>query len=185
MRELIQQDKQLFLFLNNLGNPNFDHFWILISEKWIWIPLYAFFLFVLYRNYGLKSLLYILLFIALGITASDQIAGIFKIGIERLRPCHDPAFEGIMRQVECGGQYGFYSAHASNTFFIANFMTLLLRKRYGWFPFFLFFWAVMVSYSRIYLGVHYPMDVFMGAAVGFLLGGFFAALSLKVIYKKR
>ncbi len=184
MEEIIQEDRSLFLFLNNLGDPAFDRFWMLISDKWIWIPLYLVFMVLLYKNYGWKSLLYILVFIGLGLTASDQIAGIFKMGIERLRPCHEPTLDGIMREVDCGGNFGFYSAHASNTFFIASFMTMLMRKKYGWFPLFLFFWAAIVSYSRIYLGVHYPLDVVMGAAVGFLLGGFFATLSLKVIHRK-
>lgn len=184
MYEIIQEDKQAFLYLNNLGSSTFDPFWMMISDKWIWIPLYIIFLYLLYKNYTKSNLFYILIFIALGITVSDQIAGIFKVGIARLRPCHDPSLEGIIREVQCGGQFGFYSSHASNAFFIANFLTMLLRNKYGWFPVFLFFWASVVSYSRIYLGVHFPMDVIMGAAMGFLLGGFFAELSLKVINKK-
>ncbi len=184
MYELIQEDKEAFLFLNNLGSTSFDRFWIVMSEKWIWIPLYIFFLFLLARNFKLKSLIFILIFIALGITVSDQLAGIFKNGIMRFRPCHDPSLEGLVREVHCGGPYGFYSAHASNAFFIATYMTMMLRKKYGVFTYFLFVWAAVVSYSRIYLGVHFPMDILMGAAMGFLLGGFFSALSWKVINKQ-
>lgn len=185
MYEIIQEDKEVFLFLNNLGSPAFDEFWKLISEKWIWIPLYAIFLFILARNFKLKSLVFILIFIALGITVSDQLAGVFKYGIERLRPCHDPSLDNLMREVKCGGQFGFYSSHASNSFFIANFLTILLKRKYGWFPYFLFIWAAVVSYSRIYLGVHFPMDIIFGAIMGFLIGGFFATLSLKVIRKQQ
>lgn len=85
MEEIILEDKKAMIFLNNLGNSNFDQFWILVSEKWFWIPLYIIFLYFLFKNFNRKSFLYILLFIALGITASDQIANIFKYGFERLR----------------------------------------------------------------------------------------------------
>ncbi len=184
MNEIIQEDKSVFLFLNNLGSQSFDQFWILISSTWIWIPLYVIFLFLLFKNFKPKSLLFIIIFIVLGVTVSDQLASIFKTGIARYRPCHDETLMAIMRSVKCGGQFGFYSGHASNTFFIANFMSLLLYKKYRWLPYFLFFWAAVVSYSRIYLGVHFPFDILMGAAMGFLIGGFFATLSLKVMYKQ-
>ncbi len=181
--ELIQFDRQLFLELNTLGDSAFDQFWILISATWIWVPLYMIFLYLLKRFFSWRQLIYILIFIALGVTVSDQLAGIYKVGIARLRPCHEPYLIHQMRSVKCGGQFGFYSSHASNTFFLASFLTQLLRRQLPKLPFILFIWAVVVSYSRIYLGVHFPLDIVMGAAVGFLLGGFFATLSKKVIYR--
>ena len=184
MFDLIAKDKELFLFLNTLGDTQFDQFWIMISEKWVWIPLYFIFLYLIVRNFKLKSVLFILLFIALGVVASDQISGIFKYGIARLRPCHDPSLEGLMREVQCGGQYGFYSAHASNTFFIAMFMVMLLKNKIKSLAYFLFPWALIVSISRIYLGVHFPLDVAFGATVGILLGGFFSTLALNVVAKQ-
>jgi len=184
MEEIIQEDKNLFLYLNNLGDTPFDQFWIMISEKWIWIPLYVIFLYFLYKNYKLKSLLYILLFTAIGITVSDQISGIFKYGVARLRPCNDPTLQSAMRIVKCGGPFGFYSAHASNTFFLASYLTFLLKDKLKWFPYAIFVWAAVVSYSRIYLGVHFPVDILVGAFVGTLLGGLFAMLAKKVINKQ-
>lgn len=183
MHEFIELDRELFLFLNTLGNTSFDPFWLLISNKWIWIPLYAIFLFILVKNFKLKSVLFILIFIAVGITISDQLAGIFKVSVARLRPCHDPTLISIMRTVDCGGSFGFYSAHASSSFFLAGFLSILLKKKFGWFPCFLFVWAIVVSYSRIYLGVHFPFDIVMGALVGFLLGGLFATLTQRTIHK--
>ena len=183
MEEIILEDKQAMIFLNNLGNSIFDPFWILVSEKWFWIPLYVIFLYFLYKNFNKKSLFYILLFVALGITASDQIANIFKFGFERLRPCHDPSLEGLLREVKCGGKFGFYSAHSSNSFFVATYLTILLGKKIKQLPYFLFVWAAIVAYSRVYLGMHFPGDIIVGAIMGILLALFFGTLAKKVIRK--
>ena len=184
MEEIIQEDKEVFLYLNNLGDTSFDQFWLLISSTWIWVPLYIIFFYFLYKNYKLRSLVFILIFIAIGVTVSDQLAGVFKYGVARLRPCHDPELINQMRIVKCGGQFGFYSAHASNTFFLATYLSILLKNKLNWFPYVIFVWAVVVSYSRIYLGVHFPIDILMGAFVGLLLGGLFATLARKVINKQ-
>ncbi len=183
MEEIILEDKQAMIFLNNLGSSTFDPFWILVSEKWFWIPLYVIFLYFLYKNFNKKSLFYILLFVALGITASDQIANIFKFGFERLRPCHDPSLEGLLREVKCGGKFGFYSAHSSNSFFVATYLTMLLGKKINQLPYFLFVWAAIVAYSRVYLGMHFPGDIIIGAIMGILLALFFGILAKKVIKK--
>ena len=183
MEEIILEDKQAMIFLNNLGSSTFDPFWILVSEKWFWIPLYVIFLYFLYKNFNKKSLFYILLFVALGITASDQIANIFKFGFERLRPCHDPSLEGLLREVKCGGKFGFYSAHSSNSFFVATYLTMLLGKKIKQLPYFLFIWAAIVAYSRVYLGMHFPGDIIVGAIMGILLALFFGTLARKVIKK--
>ena len=183
MEEIILEDKQAMIFLNNLGSSTFDPFWILVSEKWFWIPLYVVFLYFLYKNFNKKSLFYILLFVALGITASDQIANIFKFGFERLRPCRDPSLEGLLREVKCGGKFGFYSAHSSNSFFVATYLTILLGKKIKQLPYFLFVWAAIVAYSRVYLGMHFPGDIIIGAIMGILLALFFGTLAKKVIKK--
>jgi len=183
MEEIILEEKKAMIFLNNLGSSTFDPFWILVSEKWFWIPLYVIFLYFLYKNFNKKSLFYILLFVALGITASDQIANIFKFGFERLRPCHDPSLEGLLREVKCGGKFGFYSAHSSNSFFVATYLTILLGKKIKQLPYFLFVWAAIVAYSRVYLGMHFPGDIIVGAIMGILLALFFGILAKKVIRK--
>lgn len=183
MNDFIRADRELFLFLNNLGSQPFDQLWIMISATWIWVPLYVIFLYLLVKTFSVRNLIFILIFIAIGVTVSDQLAGIFKTGIGRLRPCHDPTLDNLVREVKCGGRFGFYSSHASNTFFIATMMSMLLRHKHRYLPYILFFWAAVVSYSRIYLGVHFPLDLLMGASMGFLLGGFFATLSRKVINK--
>ena len=112
MDEIIKTDKKLMILLNNMGSESFDNFWLMISEVWIWIPFYIILLYFLYKNYRKNSFIFILIFIILGVVISDQLANIFKYGVERLRPCHDPSMEGLIREVKCGGRFGFYSAHS-------------------------------------------------------------------------
>ncbi|MFN3021202.1 phosphatase PAP2 family protein [Chryseobacterium sp. TY3] len=184
MLELIDKDRDLLLYLNNLGDASYDPFWLLVTGKWVWIPLYIIFLYLIFKTYKPKSVIFILVFIALGITFTDQIAGIFKYGIARLRPCHDEALIPKMRMITCGGQYGFFSSHAANSFFIASFLSILISHKYRWLPVCIFVWATIVSYSRIYLGVHFPMDVIFGALVGTLSGGLFAEIT-KIVLRKQ
>lgn len=183
MQEIIQHDRTLFLYLNNLGDPAYDPFWLMVSGTWVWVPLYVIFLYLIYKKYGRRNIVFVLIFVLLGVTVSDQLSNIFKMGIMRLRPCHNISLSTMMRAVKCGGLYGFYSAHASNTFFIATFMISVLGRVNRFFSLILVFWAMTVSYSRIYLGVHFPLDILMGAIVGILLGGFFSALTKNTITK--
>ena len=184
MDELISLDRQLLLFLNGLGSPTFDPVWLLVTGKWFWIPFYVILLYLVYKAVPSRKIIFILIFIVIGLVISDQLASVFKFGVERLRPCHDPLVMEKMRMVICGGIYGFYSAHASTSFFLVSFLTILIGKNYKYLPYILVFWACLVSYSRIYVGVHYPGDVAFGAAVGFLLGGVLANLAKKVLAKK-
>lgn len=183
MNELISLDQQLLLFLNGLGSSTFDPFWLLVTGKWFWIPFYVILLYLVYKSFPLRKFLFIIVFIAIGITISDQLASIFKHGIERYRPCHTDSLVERMRLVICGGNYGFYSAHASTSFFVVSYVSILIGKKYKYLPYILLVWASIVSYSRIYLGVHFPFDVAFGATVGFLLGGVMVNLTKNVVNK--
>lgn len=183
MEQLIQYDKSLLLFLNGLGNANFDSFWLSITKPIYWTPLFLLFLFWVYKKYQLKGMLVILLVLGLGIAFSDQFANLFKYGFKRLRPCHDPELIHKMRLVTCGGQFGFYSAHASTSFFVATFLSVLLRKTQPLLPYLAFSWAVIFAYSRIYLGVHFPGDVFVGLLFGILWGSLFAYFAKKILMR--
>ncbi len=183
--ELVQYDKDLFLFLNNLGSAPWDGFWLFVTSKWSSIPLYALLLVLCYKNWGWRRTLLMLLTVALLITCTDQLANFFKYGVQRLRPCHDPTLTGLMRLVKpsCGGSYGYFSAHAANSFAIAFFFSYLLVSKFKYIGIFLIFWAIFVSYSRIYLGVHFPLDVISGILIGLMLSWLFAKLYIFALQK--
>ena len=187
LQELLTLDKEAFLFLNNLGTPGWDGFWMFLTNKWSSIPLYLLLLVLSYRHLGPKSTLLLLVSVALMITVSDQLATFFKIGVQRLRPCYDPELEGLFRMVKssCGGRYGYFSAHAANSFATAIFFFSFFRKRLRWLGWLLILWALIVSYSRIYIGVHCPLDVLTGMLVGSFLGWLFHSLFIFALEKIR
>lgn len=167
---LINLDTKLFLFLNGIHSSGADRFMWLVSGKYTWIPLYLLILVLLIIRYRKLSLVIIPVIIML-ITISDQVSsGLFKVIFERLRPCHEPGLSCLVHLVNgyCGGSFGFVSSHAANAAALATFTSMLFKRRiYSWL---IFTWAAMVSYSRIYLGVHYPGDVICGFLLGMILG---------------
>lgn len=185
LEELIQLDKEVFLFLNNLGNANWDGFWLFVTNKLNSIPLYLVLLVLAYRQLGLRKTLVVLFTVALLILVTDQLANFFKYGVQRLRPCYDQEINEIMRLVKksCGGKFGYFSAHAANSFAVASFFTFLLKPRYRFIGFVLFFWAFAVAYSRIYIGVHFPLDVLTGICIGLGLSWLFAKLYIFALHK--
>lgn len=172
MEELIALDKQFFLFLNHFGNTSFDGFWMLMTHKATNISIYLFLVFLYLKQTSLKPFLMLLFFVTLLILVTDQGTNLFKVGFERLRPCHEPSVKDMVRLVKptCGGLYGYFSGHASNSFALAVFFSFIFRVKYRRLPFLLLFIAFLVAYSRIYIGVHYPLDVVSGMAFGSLVG---------------
>lgn len=165
-------DTQVFLALNGLHAPYFDVFMKLFTGKWIWVPMYAAVLFAVVRNYRWRQTLAVLVCVALAITIADQVcATLIRPEVCRLRPSNpeNPLSEMVhIVGGYRGGSYGFPSCHAANSFALASFLTLLFANRK--LSLFIFAWAVLNSYSRVYLGVHYPGDLLVGAIIGTAAG---------------
>ncbi len=179
---LLHLDQSLFLTLNGLHSPFFDQFFWYATKPLIWLPLYLLILTLLIREFKWKVIT-IIIALTLMIGASDQLANVSKYGTQRLRPSHAPEIEQVVHLVNGykGGQYGFFSAHASTNFAVAIFFIFLLRRRYRCMIPVLLIWASIMAYSRIYLGVHYPGDILAGILVGVILGILFEWLTMYTI----
>ena len=176
-------DRAVFLFLNGLHSPFWDQVMYGVSGKFTWLPLYLLIVGYLVYRFRWKSVIIILLGVAL-VTLSDWTSvHLFKNVFQRLRPCHNPDISNLVHLVNnhCGGRYGFISSHAANTFAVAGFTAAIIRNRF--YTAGITLWAVLVSYSRIYLGVHYPGDILGGAILG-LVVGYLVYVIFKIINKK-
>jgi undecaprenyl-diphosphatase len=183
LEKISQWDEQLFIFLNSFHSDFLDPIMFQLTQTLPWIPLYIFLSYLIWKTYGRDSWW---VFIAVGLSillADKTTSALMKPFFERLRPCHDPTLEGLIHNYgKCGGMYGFASSHAANSFAIATIMSLALSLRYfaiSW----LFAWAIFFSYTRIYLGVHYPGDVIVGGLVG-IISALISFYSLKTLNQK-
>ncbi len=171
-------DTKLFLFLNGIHNAFLDPIMFWLSDKWVWLPMYLIIVFFIIWRYKMKGVI-MLLFVGLVIALCDQTAShLIKNAVQRLRPSHDPALTGLVHLSKAGpgGLYGFVSSHAANSFGMATFFYFVLDSKFKYLKYWLFIWAVLVSYSRIYNGVHYPGDVIVAAIIGAFFGWCFALL---------
>jgi undecaprenyl-diphosphatase len=174
--KLIELDKELLIYLNGLHAHWLDSTVLLVTETFFWLPLYLFLLYLIIKTYGKGSWI-ALVAIAITIALTDRItSGLMKPYFERLRPSREPTLEGIIHLVRnwngelyLGGKYGFASSHAANTFATATFFWLLFRSTKKWIVW-LFPWAIIMTYTRIYLGVHYPGDILVGGIIGIACG---------------
>ncbi len=176
--KIIQLDKELLLFLNGMHNDFFDLFMFFVTRKETWIPFYAILIFYIIKNFRHKSVLVFLFFIV-ALVASDQISFLVKETVQRLRPLYDPEITDLVHVFgKKSGQFGFFSGHAANSFTTLTFTAYLFKNKL--YTRSILLWALLVSYSRIYLGVHFPLDIVGGIMLGYFLGYLFFRLMMFV-----
>jgi undecaprenyl-diphosphatase len=176
LKYLLDIDNRLLLWANSHNNPFWDEIMLAFSERFFWVPFYVILVLLIIYKYRLRSLL-ILVTITLMIISTDQFSSLLlKPMVGRLRPCYNEDVMHLLHMIkDCGGRFGFISSHASNSFGAAMILWLLFRNHYKYF-WLIFLWAAVVSYSRVYLGVHFPSDVIAGMLCGLTFGYAFYVL---------
>lgn len=170
MIELLKNiDTHLFFLFNGHHTPFMDSVMGLITDKYTWIPFYLILLFFVWKKVKSKMWL-VVLSVAILITLSDQTSVLVKDSVQRFRPCKNLLLKDKVQLIEghCGGDYGFVSSHAANTFALTTFLIFFFRRKD--FALCMYLWAAFVSYSRVYAGVHYPFDILGGMMLGIILG---------------
>jgi membrane-associated phospholipid phosphatase len=182
LEKLLQTDRKLFYWINHtLSNTFFDWLMPILREPKTWIPLYVFIVFFCIYKFK-KTGLYIVLSLLLCFAIADRgSAGLGKGLVKRIRPCNDPALSSsIISRIPCGSGYSFPSAHASNHFAIAVFLSLVFYKKWKWIWIPALLWAAAICLAQVYVGVHYPFDVLAGAVYGSIVGTLVSLLFKKL-----
>lgn len=169
LEKIITIDRNFFIFLNSLGCNTFDGFWLFITKQFNWIPFFLVLLYLMFKKIGTKQTLILLIFVALLISVTDQTSNLIKNGVQRLRPCSQPGLKESIRIVKASETFSFVSGHAANSMAVATFLFLIFRRHYAYLGF-LFLWPLVFAYSRIYLGLHYPLDIIFGYLLGMCTG---------------
>ena len=174
---LIELDKNLLIYLNSLGTPAFDGFWLFITKQLNWIPVFIFLLYLTFKNLGWKNTVLVIIMLSLLITLTDQTTNLFKNTVQRLRPLNNPDIAGFVRGFKYSSSYSFFSGHASNSMACAFFLYHVLKPhvKHMWI---IFLWPLIFAYSRIYLALHYPGDILSG-----FVWGIFTSSLLLMLYR--
>jgi undecaprenyl-diphosphatase len=169
LEKVLALDTQLFVYLNSLGSETYDGLWLIITKQFNWIPFFLLLFYLIYKKLGIKQTGYLLIFVAVLVLATDQLTNLFKYTFQRPRPCNNPEINTFIRIVQTRTSFSFFSGHAANTMAVASFLYFIFKNQFKYF-WLLFLWPLIFAYSRIYLGLHYPIDILTGYLFGFVLG---------------
>ncbi len=170
---MLNLDQELFYFINNYLHVGWlDKLAPYWRSPYFWLPMYVFFISYLFTNFGKKQVAMYLLALGLTVGAADIVSSrLVKKTVARLRPCNDDDIKPKVKLlVRCGVGYSFTSSHATNHFAVAVFLIFSFVRRRKWLIYSLLFWATSISLGQVYVGVHYPLDIFCGAVLGSCMG---------------
>ncbi|UMB59670.1 phosphatase PAP2 family protein [Lutibacter sp. A80] len=179
---LIEYDKQLLLFLHSKGIEFWDGFWLFVTYPPHWIPLFFLLFYLGYKAFGLKKALYILILTALSAGTSLVIVNIIKNIFQRLRPINDVSINKSIRILVEANDFSFVSGHSAVSFTIAFFSFWVLKKQYKG-VLLIFIFPLFFAYSRLYLALHYPIDIFVGMLLGLFIAIVFYKLARLLVLK--
>jgi len=177
LEQLNRWDRELFVFLNNLGIESYDTFWIFVTNFKHWIPLYLFFFIMFFVVFHWKKAILNSIFLVVSFIATMGFTFLVKTMSLRLRPNNQPELQDLIRILQEPTNYSFFSGHASGSFLAATFVVLCIKEKYKWI-YVIYIWPILFVMSRIYVGVHYPSDLIVGALAGILFAHIFYRLSL-------
>ena len=166
---LIQKDKQLLIYLNSLGSEQWDPFWLFITNQFSWTPLFLLIIYIIFKKFGWKKGGFLFLFLVCLIAFSDQFTNLIRVTFERLRPNNDTSINHLLRTLITPQSFSFTSGHATTSMTFSVFSYLLFRNSYPKIKY-IFCFPIIFAYSRLYLGVHFPLDIVSGAVVGTVIG---------------
>ena len=176
---IIQKDKELLVFLNNLGSEQWDSFWLLITNQFNWTPLFLLIFYLVIKSFGWKKGGFVILALIVLVAFSDQFVNLIKNSTARLRTNNDPEIQHLLSILKRPQSFSFISGHATTSTFFSVFVIFLLREKYK-FIYLILFFPLIFAYSRLYLGVHFPIDISLGIVTGILLANMYYFLFKKV-----
>jgi undecaprenyl-diphosphatase len=169
LEKVIDFDHKVFIYLNGLGSETYDGMWLIITKQIYWTPFFLLIFYLIQKKLGWKKFGYYLLFTAVLILICDQTTNLFKNTFQRLRPCNVEELQGIIRIVKTSKSFSFFSGHAANSM-ATTVLGFMILKKYYKYSYLLFLFPLIFAYSRIYLGLHFPLDILSGYIFGATLG---------------
>ena len=180
LERILQWDRETLVYLNSLGIEDYDLFWSTVTNIYTWIPLFLFFFLLIFWKYPRKEAIYVTLTVIALIGFILLATDLTKVFFGRLRPNNNEEINSIIRVLKNPTTFSFFSGHAASSFSITTLMVLFLRKKVKW-SWFFYIWPLLFALSRIYVWVHFPVDIIVGAIVGFLTAFAFYNLYKRII----